>query len=70
MSSWTFETYSNEQLNIYGEYRWNKGGGFEVTFGHKRNGLVYSDIFQSIYGTVEQARRSFKRQVRKIEKGE
>lgn len=70
MSSWTFESYANEELNIHGEYRWNKGGGFEVSFGHKHNGLVYSDIFHKTYAQVKSARRAFKRQVNKIKHGE
>ena len=70
MSSWTFENYRNEELNIYGEYRWNKEGGYEVSFGHKFNGIVYNDIFHNTYATIESAKRAFKRYVRKIKKGE
>ena len=69
MSSWTFETYEKE--NIFGEYRWNKGDGYEVIFGHiYTKGEVVVDIFTKTYATVEQARRAFQRQVKKIEKGE
>lgn len=68
MSSWTFETY--EQDNIVATYRWNKGDAYELIVGTKRNGLVYSDIYHNTYATKEGAKRAYQRYVRKIKKGE
>ena len=69
MSSWIFETY--EKGNLFAEYCWNKGNTFEVNVGHiTSKGFVNVDIFNGVYATKESARRAFKRQVAKLEKGE
>ena len=69
MSSWVFETYENG--NLFAEYRWNKGNTYEVNVGHiTSNGFVSVDLFTNTYNTKESAKRAFKRQIKKIEKGE
>lgn len=67
--SLTMDTY--EQNNIYAEYRWDKyAPHWEVIVGVKMNdGLVHT-LWTKCYGTMEQAKRSFKRRVAKIKKGE
>ena len=68
MSSWTFETY--EKKDIYASYRWNKGDGFETVVARKFNGVVCSVLYHHCFNTKQGARRAYKRQVDKIEKGE
>ena len=74
MSSWTFETFETQYKNnpnwhIYGEYRWEKSGGFSTFVGvFNEKGMQISTIFENIYGTKEQAKRSFKRQIAKLRK--
>ena len=67
--SLTIETYT--QNDIYAEYLWDKySPHFEVFVGKKHcDGIVYT-LWSNRYNTEEQARKSFKRQVRKIKKGE
>ena len=67
MSSWTFETY--EKGNTFAEYRWNKGNTYQTFVGYNHNGIV-TTIFNQTYGNKESARRAFKHQVKKIERGD
>ena len=69
MSSWVIETYS--QGDMYAEYLWDKyAPHYQVFVGkiYEGNGLVHK-VWQNNYATVEQAKKSFQRQVRKIKKG-
>ena len=74
MSSWTFENYRKDLPNgnhISASYSWNKCAPYDVSVGiFNEKGIHISTIFRQWYATKEQAQRSFKRQVRKIEKGE
>ena len=67
--SLTLETY--EQGNIYIEYEWDKYAPHYIVFVGKKHsdGLVHT-LWTQRYATVEQAKRSFKRQVAKAKKGE
>ena len=67
--SLTLETY--EQGDIYAEYEWDKYEPHYIVFvGRKhKDGLVHT-IWTNRYATEKQAKRSFKRQVAKIKKGE
>lgn len=70
MSSWTFETFEKpykEKWHISASYRWNKGNAYEVFAGvFDDKGTHLWTIFNRLYATKENARRSFRRQVAKL----
>lgn len=65
----TLETF--EQDNLYIEYEWDKYEPHYIVFVGKKHSddLVYT-LWTNRYGTKEQAKKSFQRQVRKAKKGE
>lgn len=64
MSSWMLETY--ESGDIYLEYYWDKyAPHYHVFLGRKVNGVVMT-IKHFTYATIEQAKRSFRREKRKL----
>ncbi len=63
MSSWVFEIYI--QGNNYAEYRWDKCGGYVAMAGHKENSVVVID-YKHTYCSVQEARRSYLRQVKRL----
>lgn len=75
MSSWTFETFekpheTNEGWYYFAEYRWNKGGAYAVHVGLAKNGVEQYQLFNNFYADKEGAKRAFKRQIKKIERGD
>ena len=70
MSSLVLETY--EQGNVYAECYWDKyAPHYNVRVAKRYEGSdIYGTLWTNCYGKVEQAKNSFKRQVRKIKKGE
>ncbi|MCR4661724.1 MAG: hypothetical protein K5765_06995 [Clostridia bacterium] len=60
-----------EQDNIIVEYEWDKYAPHYVVFvGRKWKDSSVCTIWTNRYATVEQAKRSFQRQVRMVKKGE
>ena len=58
MSSWTFETFENN--NNYAEYRWNKGGTYQVIVGLKNQDMVQV-LHQRTFVTKESAKKYFEK---------
>ena len=67
MSSWVLGNYN--QGNIHIDYEWDKYAPHYVVFvGEKHNdGLVYT-LWTRRYATIEQAKRAYQRQVRRVKK--
>ena len=76
MSSWTFETYQNQHKtnpswHVSASYRWDKGNTYSTFVGvFDEKGNQISTIFQNTYGSKNSARSAFRRQVKKLERGE